>query len=129
MDVFLAMLQDIDASLDAIDCSNFNAVVITGDFNAHFNPKDHQSSTKCGIDLALFLSCTNLFQLIEEPTRITATSETILDLVVTDSLFIVRVNLHLAHQQIVTIMLLLPNLIYLFTVIERTRRLSIILMW
>jgi hypothetical protein len=29
MDVFLAMLQD---SLDAIDRSNFNAVVITGDF-------------------------------------------------------------------------------------------------
>jgi hypothetical protein len=46
---FLALLQD---SLDAIDRSNFNAVVITGDFNAHFNPKDHQSSTKCGIDLA-----------------------------------------------------------------------------
>ena len=37
MDVFQALLQD---SLDAIDRSNFNAVVITGDFNAHFNFKD-----------------------------------------------------------------------------------------
>ena len=82
MDAFLALLQD---SLDAIDRSNFNAVVITGDFNAHFNRNDHHSSTRSGIDLARFLNCNNLFQLIEEPTRITATSETILDLVITDS--------------------------------------------
>ena len=56
----------------------------TGDFNAHFAPFD-QSSTRSGENLARFLSSNNLFQLINEPTRITATSSTILDLVVTDS--------------------------------------------
>ena len=37
------------------------------------------------MDLDHFLSGNNLFQLINEPTRITATSQTILDLVITDS--------------------------------------------
>ena len=81
MDNFLTLLQD---SLDQIIRSNYTSVVIVGDFNAHFCP-DEQSSTKAGTDLDHFLSGNNLFQLINEPTRITATSQTILDLVITYS--------------------------------------------
>lgn len=57
----------------------------------HFAPFD-QSSTRSGEDLA-----NNLFQLINEPTRITVTSSTII--------------LRLANVRIVTIVLLLVNLI------------------
>jgi hypothetical protein len=57
-------------------------IVLIGDFNAHYC-FDDQSSTAVGSVFAQFLRGNNLSQ--NEPTRITATSQTILDLVITDS--------------------------------------------
>ena len=65
--------------------SQFSASFILGDFNAHYNFKETSTSnTDVGITLYNFLG-NNLFQLIEEPTRISLHGETILDLIVTDS--------------------------------------------
>ena len=81
---FLRGLQD---SLDLIcSSSQFSAVFILGDFNAHYNYKETTSSnTDVGVILYNFLECNNLSQLIEEPTRVSLHGETILDLIVTDS--------------------------------------------
>ena len=78
---FLELLQD---SIDKINRSNYAMIVLIGDFNAHYC-FDDQSSTAVGSVFAQFLRGNNLSQLINEPTRITATSQTILDLVITDS--------------------------------------------
>jgi hypothetical protein len=81
---FFGCLQD---SLDLIFCtSQFSAVFILGDFNAHYNFKETlTSNTDVGVILYNFFECNNLSQLIEEPTRISLHGETIPDLIVTDS--------------------------------------------
>ena len=64
----------------------FSAIVLLGDFNAHYNFTDTMSlNTDIGIRLFNFLECNNLFQLVDEPTRITALGESILDLIITDA--------------------------------------------
>lgn len=81
MDNFLSLFQE---SIDQINRLSYTMVIIVGDFNAHFC-SDDQTSTTAGSIFARFLRGNNLFQLINEPTRITASSQTILDLVITDS--------------------------------------------
>jgi hypothetical protein len=84
LDLFLNYLQ---ASLDSINMSNnFSTIIILGDFNAHFYFAGASSlNTDVGVKLYNFLEGNNLFQLIEEPTRVTLTGKTILDLIITDS--------------------------------------------
>ena len=81
---FFGCLQD---SLDLIfSTSQFSAMFILGDFNAHYNFKETlTSNTDVGVILYNFLECNNLSELIEEPTHISLYGETILDLIVTDS--------------------------------------------
>ena len=43
------------------------------------------TNTDAGIKLYYFLECNNLYQIIDEPTRITASRESILDLIISDS--------------------------------------------
>ena len=40
---------------------------------------------RCRNQTLLFLECNNLYQIIDEPTRITASRESILDLIISDS--------------------------------------------
>ena len=64
----------------------FSAVVLLGDFNAHFNYGDTLSpNTDIGIRVFNFLECNNLYQLEDNPTQITQTGESILDLIISDS--------------------------------------------
>ena len=77
--------ESLQNSLDLVS-SQFSALFILGDFNAHYNFKETSTSnTDVGITLYNFLERNKLFQLIEEPTRISLHGETILDLIVTDS--------------------------------------------
>ena len=70
-----------------INANGFSSVVLLGDFNAHYNFVDTPStSTDTGLKLYSFLECNNLFQLIEGPTRITRSTESILDLIISDFL-------------------------------------------
>lgn len=81
IDRFMELIQE---SIDRTDRTNYTMTIIVGDFYAHFC-LDNQSSTAIGTVFAHFLRGNNLFQLIKEPTRITALSQTILDLMITDS--------------------------------------------
>ena len=81
IDRFMELIQE---SIDQIDGTNYTMTIVVGNFNAHFC-LDNQSSTAIGMVFAHFLRGNNLFQLIKELTRITASSQTILDLMITDS--------------------------------------------
>jgi hypothetical protein len=58
--------------LDQIATDNFFAIIILGDFIAHYNFFDTTTpNSDMGVELFNFLECNNLSQLIDEPTRIT----------------------------------------------------------
>ena len=83
VDDFFDSLQD---SLDKINTMNYAAVILLGDLNAHYNFVQTTSrNTDVGMKLYHVLECNNLFQIIDEPTRITSSSESILDLIISDS--------------------------------------------
>ena len=64
----------------------FSAVVLLGDFNAHCNFADTSTpNSDIGNKLFIFLEFNSLYQLVDEPTRITPTGESILDLFISDS--------------------------------------------
>jgi exonuclease III len=64
--------------LDQIATENVFAVVILGDFNAHYNFFDTTTpNSDMGVKLFNFLECNNISQLIDEPTRITLSGEKI----------------------------------------------------
>ena len=80
---FFESLQD---SLDNVNTKGYAAVFLLGDLNAHYNSVETTScNTDVGIKLYHFLECNNLFQIIDEPIRITPASESILDLIISDS--------------------------------------------
>jgi len=60
-------------------------IVLVGDFNGHFNVNDLPSCSDFGIRFHQMLECNNLFQLVDEPTRITKDTSSILDFNITDS--------------------------------------------
>ena len=87
----------------------FSAIVLLGDFNAHYNFSDLcLPRTDIGVKLFNFLECNNLYQLIDEPTRIASSGESILDLIISDSpvfcfvLFFSRPLVLLVRQKIAT---------------------------
>jgi len=82
-DNFFLSLQN---RLDTIKIKRYDAVVLIGDLNAHYNfgPTSTPNS-RCGVKLFSFLECNGLTQLITEPTRVTESTESILDVIVTDS--------------------------------------------
>ena len=70
----------------------FSAIVPLGDFNAHFNYGDMSSpNTDIGIRVFNYLESNNLYQLVDNPTRITRVNrinhseESILDLIISVS--------------------------------------------
>ena len=64
----------------------FLAVVLLGDSNAHFNYGDTLSpNTDIGLRVFNFLESNNLYQLVDNPTQIIQTGESILDLFISDS--------------------------------------------
>ncbi len=82
-DVLINVLQD---HFDTINNLHHQAVVLTGDFNAlcsewwYGNPDNIFGRKLCN-----FVKANNLSQLINEPTRVTATTSSLLDLIVTDA--------------------------------------------
>ena len=78
-------LNAMQFSLDSIERNPNSLIVLLGDFNAHFDASDLTSSTHFGARLYYLFECNNLFQLIQEPTRITKDKSSILDLIITDA--------------------------------------------
>ena len=65
---------------------NFSAVVLLGNFNAHVNNGDTSSpNTDTGIRVFNFLESNNLHQLVDNPTRITRSGKSILNVIISDS--------------------------------------------
>ena len=83
-----AFLESLQMNFDKIkSCGQiFSAIVLLGDFNAHFNYGD-TSSPNTDIDIRVFnfLESNNLYQLVDNPTRITRSEESIRDLIISDS--------------------------------------------
>ena len=82
-----AFFESLQMCFDNIkSCGQISAVVLLGDFNAHFNYDGTLSpNTDIGIRVFNFLESNNLYQLVDNPTRITQTGESILDLIISDS--------------------------------------------
>jgi hypothetical protein len=76
--------------MDQIGSNNYTAIVLMGDFNAHYSDNSSTGTFDAGAKLSHFIARNNLSQLIKEPTRITQTRSSILDLIITDlpSLFV-----------------------------------------
>ena len=82
-----AFFESLQMCFDNIkSCGQIFSAVVLGDFNAHFNYGDTLSpNTDIGIRVFNFLESNHLYQLADNPTRITQTGESILDLIISDS--------------------------------------------
>ena len=80
-----ALLDHLQFCVDSINARPGTFVLLLGDFNAHFDVNDIQSSSDFGINFYRWMECNSLFQVINEPTRITAHGASILDLIITNS--------------------------------------------
>lgn len=83
--VNIALLDHLQFCLDKIYLHPGTFVLLFGDFNAHFDIDDALSSSDFGTCLYSWMECNSLFQVINEPTRITAHGATLLDLIITNS--------------------------------------------
>ncbi len=79
----------IDSLSNQVECAmndNPDALIMVGDFNdrcVHWD--DRHEKSEMGLKFYNYLNDVNLFQLVDEPTRITENSASLLDLIITDS--------------------------------------------
>ena len=73
------------AILDEINQIPGTFVLLFGDFNTDFVMGENLPNRDFGSCLYTWMECNGLFQVINEPTRITAHSATLLDLIITNS--------------------------------------------
>ena len=78
--IFLDSLQSI---IDKIRQNPHTFIMIIGNLNAHYDC-NNLSSTGFGNHFNHWLQCNALYQIIREPTRLTETTSTILDVVITN---------------------------------------------
>jgi hypothetical protein len=83
-DANTSFLQNLQTCLDKINTKPDSFVILIGDFNTHYDPSNMSDSSDFGCLLYRWMQCNNLFQVINEPTRITQNGATILDLVITN---------------------------------------------
>ena len=80
-----AFLDNLQSSLDNIYLKPDTFVLLLGDFNAHYDTAYPSLSSVVGTRFYSWMACNNLFQVINEPTRITSEGATLLDLIITNS--------------------------------------------
>jgi hypothetical protein len=80
-----AFLDNLQSSLDNIYLKPDTFVLLLGDFNAHYDTANPSLSSVFGTRFYSWMACNNLFQVINEPTRITSEGATRLDLIITNS--------------------------------------------
>lgn len=78
-------IDSLQHSINSIERNPNTIIVLLGDFNAHFDMNDSSLSSDFGVRFYHMLECNNLFQLIDEPTRITNSRTSILDLIITNA--------------------------------------------
>ena len=80
IDDFLSNLSD---QIEHASNENSDCVLLLGDFNdrcVHWD--DRHSNSEMGLKLYNLVNDRNLFQLVDEPTRITDTTDSLLDLII-----------------------------------------------
>ena len=83
--LFVNYLNGLQCMLDKIRTSGRNyKIIILGDFNAHYDPHLPLNSTEIGKQLNNFITINGLEQLISEPTRVTSSTSSFLDLLITN---------------------------------------------
>ena len=83
-DMNVAFLDNLQMCLDKVLSKPDTLVVLLGDFNGHYDPATPSAGSDFGCSLYRWIECNNLFQVISEPTRLTPTGATLLDLVITN---------------------------------------------
>ena len=83
-DMNVAFLDNLQMCFDKVLSKLDTLVVLLGDFNGHYDPATPSACSDFGCSLYRWMECNNLFQVISEPTRITPTGATLLDLVITN---------------------------------------------
>ena len=81
---YLSFIENLQSCLDKIRLAPKFVIMIMGDFNAHCDLENPAQSTHFGILLYRWLECNNLYQVIHEPTCITQSDATLLDLIITN---------------------------------------------
>jgi hypothetical protein len=79
-----AFLDNLQSSLDNIYLKPDTFVLLLGDFNGHYDTAYPSLSSVFGTRFYSWMACNNLFQVINEPTRITLEGATLLDLIITN---------------------------------------------
>ena len=80
-----ALLDYLQFCLDQIYLKPNTHVLLIGDFNAHYDIENPVVGSDFGVTLYRWMECNNLYQIINEATRVTAHCATLLDLIITNS--------------------------------------------
>ena len=80
----LKFLENLQLSLDRAFLEPNIFLTLLGDFNASYDPSNPLARNDFGALLYRWMECNNLYQIINEPTRITQYSESLLDLIITN---------------------------------------------
>ena len=80
----LKFLENLQLSLDKVSQQPNSFLTLIGDFNASYDPSNPLVRNDFGALLYRWMECNNLYQVINEPTRITQYSESLLDLIITN---------------------------------------------
>ncbi len=81
-----SFIDSLSQQIESAQNDNPDALILVGDFNdrcTHWD--DRHESSEMGLKFYNYLKDVNLFQMIDEPTRITDKSASLLDLIITDS--------------------------------------------
>ncbi len=81
-----SFIDSFGNQVEAAMNDNPDALIIVGDFNDRcIHWEDRHEKSEMGLKFYNYLNDVNLFQLVDEPTRITDNSASLLDLIITDS--------------------------------------------
>jgi hypothetical protein len=81
----IALLDYLQSCLDQIYLKPNTHVLLLGDFNAHYDIENPVDGSDFGVTLYRWMECNNLYQIINEATRVTAYCASLLDLIITNS--------------------------------------------
>ena len=81
----IALLDYLQSCLDQIYLKPNTHVLLLGDFNAHYDIENPVNGSDFGITLYRWMECNNLYQIINDATRVKAYCASLLDLIITNS--------------------------------------------
>ena len=80
----IKFLENLQSCIDRINQESDTFLVLMGDFNSHYDSANPSECSDFGCLLCRWFECNNLHQVITEPTRVTETGASLLDLIITN---------------------------------------------